>query len=121
MAQRAHTDHCDPSCQPGENALSPKERFGAIFLTRAPAGRAGILQEGAAGILSLCLLPLQHRGAAQLVQELPAAPTTPLLADSRRGKCRLYSQHLMAGGKWNQERDGGHEKKEDRKPKSLLS
>lgn len=68
MAQRAHTDHSDPRCQPGENALSSKEWFGAIFLTRPPARRAGTLQEEAAGTLSLCLLPLQHHGAAQFVQ-----------------------------------------------------
>lgn len=30
MAQRAHTDHSDPSCQPGENALSSQDQFGII-------------------------------------------------------------------------------------------
>lgn len=49
MAQRAHTAHSDPSCQPGENALSSEEQFGVTFLTRPPARRAGILQEEALG------------------------------------------------------------------------
>lgn len=86
MAQRAHTAHSDPSCQPWENALSYREWFGVIFLTRPPARTAGILQEEAAGILPLCLLPLQHHGAAHgLYKTPPTAPRTPLLSGSRAG------------------------------------
>lgn len=114
MAQRTHTDHSDPSCKPGENAPSSKEQFGVIFLTRARARRAGILQEEAARILSLCLLPLQHLSAAHnLYRTLPTVPRTPLLSGSSQGRCRLYSQDLVAVGK------GYHE--HDREPKPLLS
>lgn len=55
MAQRAHRANSDPNCQPGENALSSKERFGVTFPTTPPARRAGILQEEAAGTPPLCL------------------------------------------------------------------
>lgn len=110
MAQRAHRDYSDPSCQPGENALSSKEWFGVNVPQTTCKGSRNLPQE-AAGILSLCFLPLQHHCAAQgLYKTLPTAPRTPLFPGSRQGRCRLYSQDLMAVRKWCHEHDGEHGK-----------
>lgn len=109
MAQRAHTHHSDPSCQQ-EKMHWALGRFGVISLTRTPARGAGILQEEAAGILSLCLLLLQLLSAALgLHRTLPTAPRTSLLPGSSKGRCRFYSQDLTAVAKWYHEHDGEHE------------
>lgn len=65
---------------------------------------------------------LCHSSPTVQHKTFPTAPRTPPLpAPSRQGRCRLYSQDLMAVGEWYQEHDGEHGKQEDREPKSLLS
>lgn len=64
MAQRAHRDYSDPSCQPGENALSSKEWFGVMIL-RPPARGAGICHRKQLGSFHFafchCSTTVQHR------------------------------------------------------------